>query len=68
MAHFKFYHIYYIKSKEWEVIMGLFKKTIGVCMVGFGIGAILVLLLPAAGWVFAIGVILLILGLIWLCK
>ena len=48
--------------------MGLFKKTLGVCMVGFGFGAILVLLLPAAGWVFVIGVILLILGLIWLCK
>lgn len=48
--------------------MGLFKKTLGVCMVGFGIGAILVLLLPAAGWVFVIGIVLLILGLIWLCK
>ena len=48
--------------------MWLFKKTLGVCMVGFGIGAMLVLLLPAAGWVFVIGVVLFILGLAWLCK
>ena len=48
--------------------MGLFKKTLGVCMIGFGIGAMLVLLLPAAGWVFTIGVALFIMGLIWLCK
>ena len=46
--------------------MGLFNKTLGVCMIGFGIGAMLVLLLPAAGWVFAIGVVLFIVGLIWL--
>ncbi len=48
--------------------MGLFKKTLGVCMIGFGIGAMLVLLLPASGWVFVIGVVLFILGFIWLCK
>lgn len=48
--------------------MRLFKKTFGVCMIGFGIGAMLVLLLPAAGWVFGIGIILFILGFIWLCK
>ncbi len=48
--------------------MRLLKKTLGVCMIGFGIGAMLVLLLPAVGWVFAIGVFLFILGIIWLCK
>ena len=48
--------------------MGLLKQTLAVCMVGFGIGAMLVLFLPAAGWVFVIGVVLLILGLIWLCR
>lgn len=48
--------------------MGLFKKTTAVFMVGFGIGAILVLLLPSAGWAFVIGAVLLILGLVWLGK
>lgn len=48
--------------------MGLFRKTIAVFMVGFGIGAILVLLLPSAGWVFVIGAVLLIVGMIWLGK
>ncbi len=48
--------------------MGVFKKTLGVCMIGFGLGAMLVLWLPAVGWVFTIGIILFILGFIWLCK
>lgn len=48
--------------------MRLLKKTLGVCMIGFGIGAMLVLLLPAVGWMFGIGVLLFILGIIWLCK
>lgn len=48
--------------------MNLLKKTCAVCMIGFGIGVLLVLLLPITGWVFGIGVILLILGLAWLCK
>ena len=48
--------------------MGLFKKTLAVCMVGFGIGAMLVLLLPTKGWVFIIGAVLLVLGIVWLGK
>ena len=32
-----------------------FKKTIGVCFVGLGVGILLVLLLPIAGWLFIIG-------------
>ena len=48
--------------------MNIFKKTFGVCLIGFGCGTLLVLLLPVSGWVFGIGVITLILGLIWLCK
>ena len=42
------------------------KKTIGVCFIGLGIGILLVLLLPIAGWLFLIGLIITIVGLIWL--
>lgn len=44
----------------------MFKKTIGVCLIGVGLGILLVLLLPLTGWLFAIGITLTILGLIWL--
>ncbi len=46
----------------------LLKRTFGVCLIGFGFGTLLVLLLPASGWIFFIGVVTLIMGLIWLCK
>ena len=42
------------------------KRTIGVCLAGIGIGVLLVLLLPVAGWLFIIGAALLIIGLVWL--
>lgn len=45
------------------------KKTIGVCFIGLGLGILLVLLLPLSGWLFAIGIIIVIVGLMWLaCK
>lgn len=43
-----------------------FKKTIGVCFIGLGLGILLVLLLPFAGWLFIIGVAIAIIGIIWL--
>lgn len=42
------------------------KKTIGVCLIGIGLGVLLVLLLPVAGWLFIIGAAILIIGLMWL--
>lgn len=42
------------------------KKTIGVCLIGIGLGVLLVLLLPVTGWLFLIGAAILIMGLIWL--
>lgn len=42
------------------------KKTIGVCLIGIGLGVLLVLLLPTVGWLFLIGAAVLIIGLIWL--
>ena len=44
----------------------LLKKTLAVCLIGFGLGMLFVLLLPLCGWLFIIGVVLVILGLIWL--
>ena len=48
--------------------MNLLKKTMGVCMIGLGVGILLALLLPLTGWIFAIGVVLLLLGILWLWK
>ena len=42
------------------------KKTIGVCLIGIGLGVLLVLLLPTTGWLFLIGIAILAMGLIWL--
>ena len=42
------------------------KKTIGVCLVGLGLGILLVLLLPIAGWLFIIGLAIAIVGISWL--
>ena len=44
------------------------KKTFVVCLIGIGLGILLVLLLPLTGWLFSIGVTLTILGLIWLAS
>ena len=43
-----------------------FKKTLGVCLIGLGLGMLLVLLLPLTGWMFLIGAIVMIVGFIWL--
>lgn len=48
--------------------MNILKKTLGVCLIGLGVGMLLVLLLPTTGWLFGIGIILLLLGIFWLCK
>lgn len=44
----------------------LLKRTLGVCLIGFGIGVLMVLLLPITGWLFIIGVALCIIGIAWL--
>ena len=45
------------------------KKTLGVCLIGLGLGILLVLLLPISGWLFAIGIAVVAIGLAWLsCK
>ena len=44
----------------------ILKKTLAVLLIGLGIGILLVLLLPLAGWHFVIGVAIIIVGIIWL--
>ena len=53
----------YAKEKASQKFL---KKTLAVCMIGFGLGVLLVLLLPITGWLFIIGVLVVIVGLIWL--
>ena len=47
-------------------MFGALKKTIGVILIGAGIGMLLVLFLPLTGWLFIIGVALACVGLMWL--
>jgi len=47
-------------------MLSLFKKTIAVCLIGFGLGMLLVLLLPISGWLFLMGIIIIAVGLTWL--
>ena len=46
--------------------MKILKKTFGVCLVGLGIGILLALFLPITGWLFLIGVIVILVGILWL--
>ena len=48
-------------------MLRLLKKTIAVCLIGLGLGILLVLLRPLSGWLFLIGVIVVAVGLMWLC-
>lgn len=47
-------------------MLSALKKTIGVCLIGLGLGILLVLLLPVSGWLFAIGIAVVAVGCIWL--
>lgn len=47
-------------------MFGVLKKTIGVCLVGLGLGMLLVLLLPTTGWLLTIGVVVIAVGFMWL--
>ena len=44
----------------------LFKKTLAICLIGLGLGILLVLLLPITGWLFMIGIIVIAVGFMWL--
>ncbi len=44
----------------------LFRKTLAICLIGLGLGILLVLLLPITGWLFIIGVVVICVGFMWL--
>lgn len=44
----------------------ILKKTLAVCLIGLGIGILMVLLLPITGWLFIIGVAVVCVGIMWL--
>ena len=43
------------------------KKTLAGCLIDLGLGILLVILLPFTGWLFLIGLIVVCVGLSWLC-
>ena len=43
-------------------MFGVLKKTLGVCLIGLGLGILLVLLLPLTGWLIAIGLAVVAIG------
>ncbi len=47
-------------------MLKLFKKTLAVCLIGFGLGVLLVILLPFSGWLFVIGITIIVVGITWL--
>ncbi len=44
----------------------ILRKTLAVCLIGLGLGILLVLLLPTTGWLFVIGVTVVCVGFMWL--
>ena len=48
-------------------MLRLLKKTIAVCLIGLGLGILLMLLLPISGWLFLIGLVVVAVGIMWLC-
>lgn len=47
-------------------MFGALKKTLAVCLIGFGLGILFVILLPLTGWLFTIGICLVAVGITWL--
>lgn len=47
-------------------MFGVLKKTVGICLIGLGLGIIMVLLLPITGWLFLIGIAVIAIGFLWL--
>jgi len=53
--------------RRFKILFRLLKKTLAVCLIGFGIGILLVIFLPFYGWLFIIGFAIVAVGLAWLC-
>ena len=46
--------------------MKILKKTFGVCLIGLGLGILLVLFMPALWWLVLTGIIVRVVGGLWL--
>ena len=44
----------------------ILKKLLATCFIGFGLGILLVILLPLSGWLFIIGCTVILVGLLFL--
>jgi hypothetical protein len=47
-------------------MFGVLKKALALCLIGLGLGILLVLLLPITGWLFIIGLTVVCVGFMWL--
>ena len=47
-------------------MFGILKKALAICLIGLGLGILLVLLLPIRGWLFLFGIAVIAVGFIWL--
>ena len=47
-------------------MLGVLKKTLAVCLIGFGLGILFVIMLPITGSLFTIGICLVAVGMTWL--
>ncbi len=59
-------NIIYKNSGGNNIMIKLFRKTLAICLIGLGLGILLVLLLPITGWLFIIGVVVICVGFMWL--
>lgn len=59
-------NIIYKNREVMIIVLKLFRKTFAICLIGLGLGILLVLLLPLTGWLFLIGVIVICVGFMWL--
>lgn len=46
----------------------ILKKLLATCFIGFGLGVLLVILLPLSGWLFIVGCAVILVGLLFLCQ
>lgn len=47
-------------------MFNILKKLLATCLIGFGLGVLLVILLPLSGWLFIIGCTVILVGLLFL--
>ncbi len=62
----KKFNIIYKNNGGNHAMIKLFRKTLAICLIGLGLGILLVLLLPITGWLFIIGVVVICVGFMWL--